>query len=554
MKRLFTLIVALLPMQAFALEYRNLSLLYTDAPFTPAETAGISLLTSLDAVSGYPDGTYRPTRTLNRAEFLKIVLASYPKVRVSPSDADSCFPDIAESDWFSQYVCLAKKRGMVSGYPDGEFKPERPVNYAEALKILGELYGYVAYSAPDEEWYAGYVRAAEITKTALPSSMKFDRSLTRGQMARLAAAFRAYEEGELETYRLSEKSFDLVIAQEIGQKLQEQEEKKKEAEQRQEDEPEEEKLPEIKHEFPARSHFLLLGSSDIIASGFFHPRDERVIVENVTVKLREETDVVSAMYLVDETGHRIVELKPDLYDDEDLTWKSTSDLPDYAIPADGKTLGIEVLVKARGDGGIPEQLLQAKWISMNVSSADAQNAYQLIASNTSFPPHQTAAAEITSVTNNSPAVIDLEQGDSMLLAEFEIGGRHIDDAQLRINHVTFTIAQRFGVVLSNFVLGAFHSSATVPCSTEGGTQINCYNLPAAAGMIENDNILLQLWGTVDVDESTENPILQIDLRDPGVLGTATQQGVLGHLRWTDGQGAYNWTELPKPMATGSVWK
>ncbi len=224
MKAIMMLLGLTLPLQVAALEYRNLGLLYTDAPFNPAESAGISLLTSLNAVQGNPDGTFRPNRTLNRAEFLKIAIASFPKVRVSSSDATNCFPDVSRDDWFSKYVCIAKKRGMVSGYPDGEFKPGRPVNYAEALKILGELYEYVAYSADDEEWYAGYVRAAKFNKTALPSSIKYDRSLTRGQMARLAAAYRAKEEGELDTYRLAEKSLNLVIAKEIAARVQEQEE------------------------------------------------------------------------------------------------------------------------------------------------------------------------------------------------------------------------------------------------------------------------------------------------------------------------------------------
>src|SRR3989344_5773826 len=124
MKKLCLLIGMLLPLQVAALEFHNLSLLYTDAPFIPAESAGISLLTSINAVEGYPDGTFGPKRTLNRAEFLKIAMASYPKIRVSASDKDDCFPDVHKDDWFASYVCLAKRRGMIAGYPDGMFKPE----------------------------------------------------------------------------------------------------------------------------------------------------------------------------------------------------------------------------------------------------------------------------------------------------------------------------------------------------------------------------------------------------------------------------------------------
>lgn len=548
MKRLAILIGLLLPFSASALEYRNLSLLYTDAPFTPAESAGISVLTSLKAINGYPDGTFRPNRTVNRAEFLKIVLASYAKVRVSPSDAQSCFPDVHQEDWFSQYVCLAKKRGMIAGYPDGTFKPDRPVNYAEALKILSELYHLVAYSADDEEWYAGYVRAAQITKTALPSSIKYDRSLTRGQMARLAAAFRAYDEGELETYRLAERDLDLVVGKSSSSSSSVSSSTVSSVSSSS-------SSSSAQHiTFPAQSHILVLGESQVIASGLFVPRDEAVTVKNVTVKLRAKAEDIAQMYLVDTTGHRIAQLKLDVYDNDDETWKTFEDLPAYAIQSEGKEFGIEAVIKTSSQGGVPQELIQVKWVSMNVAPIGTSNSYQIVASESSFPAHQTAAGRITSVTNNRPPVIDIEQGDTILLGEWEVYGEHIEDARIAVQHMTFTVAERTGVILSNLSLGAYHTVQTVPCSTENNTFINCQNIGDDIGNIEHDSILLQLWGTVDVDETYSYPLLKISLTEPGVLSTSINPGVMGHVRWTDGQGTYNWIELEKPIAPGSTWK
>ncbi len=557
MKAIMMLIGLTLPLQVAALEYRNLGLLYTDAPFNPAESAGISLLTSLNAVQGNPDGTFRPNRTLNRAEFLKIAIASFPKVRVSSSDATNCFPDVSRDDWFSKYVCIAKKRGMVSGYPDGEFKPGRPVNYAEALKILGELYEYVAYSADDEEWYAGYVRAAKFNKTALPSSIKYDRSLTRGQMARLAAAYRAKEEGELDTYRLAEKSLNLVIAKEIAARVQEQEEVTEGAEGAEvEDTPVTSVTSETSapSSFPAKSHFILLGSRQIIASGLFQPRSESVSVENVTVKFREEAKNVRSLYLVDAEGTRIAELAPDTFDQYDRTWKAQGDsVFQYTLPFTGKKLGIEAVLQDTSVG-FPEELIQVKWMSITVSPAGQDTSYQIIAARTSYPSHQTSNAYIESVTNNRPPIIDLGEGESVLLGEFEISGDHNISAQLQINHLTFTTSQKRGVLLSNFALGAFHSTVTSPCSVEGSQLINCTNIPADVGIIENQSIIVQLWGKLEIDDTVSNPIMQIDLQKPGRISTSIETGEMGHLRWTDGQGAYNWIELPSPIAKGSVWK
>ncbi|MDA1292905.1 MAG: S-layer homology domain-containing protein [bacterium] len=554
MKKAAIIIGLILPLNVVALEYRNLSLMYLDAPFTPAESAGISVLTSVGAIEGNPDGTFRPNRTLNRAEFLKIALASSPKVRVSSSDAADCFPDVSKDEWFAKYVCLAKKRGMVSGYPDGEFKPGRSVNYAEALKILSELYDYVAFSADDEEWYAGYVRAAQFNKTALPSSIKYDRSLTRGQMARLAAAYRAHEEGELETYRLAEKNLNLVIAKEIAARVSQKEVTESAIEGAEVTEVTFSSAPSAPSIFPATSHFLLLGSRNIISSGNFQPRSESVVVRNVTVKLREESKNVRSLFLVDEEGTRIAELSPDTYDKYDRTWKAQAEaVSSYQIPFTGKYLGIEAVLQDVSIG-VPEELIQVKWMSMNVSPVGLDESYQLIASDIAYPAHQTANARITAVHNNRPPIIDIGEGDSVLLSEFEITGEHLDGKQLQLNHLTFTIAQKTGVLISEFSLGALHSTATVACSTEGVQIINCLNIPAAVGMIENGSVTVQLWGKLEIDDTVANPVLQIDLQDPGRISTSIEPGEMGHVRWNDGQGSYNWVELPAPVAEGSIWK
>jgi len=552
MKKIAMLCVGLsLPFQVLALEYKNLGLLYTDAPFTPAESAGISLLTSIGAVQGYPDGTFRPNRTINRAEFLKIVLESYPNIRVSSSDAENCFPDVSSQDWFSPYVCLAKKRGMVKGYDDGEFKPNRNVNYAEALKILGELYEYVAYSADDEEWYAGYVRAAQYNETALPSSIKFDRSLTRGQMARLAAAYRANFEGELETYRLAEKDLNLVIEQQAASQASSASAASQAASSQSSASP---VVTEL-FPMPAVNHFLLLGTREMIASGYFVPREGRALIRNVTVKFRNEPKNVRGVYLVDSKGVRIAELLPDNYDQQDLTWKSDGNVAiDYALPEAGKELGVEVLLQDR-DNGFANELISVKWMSMNVEAMDTNDAYQLIAASASYPQHQTVQSRITSIESNMPPVVDLTNADGVLIAETKFKGEILGGAELQIKNLTYTISNINGVNISNFRIGMSQSSNTSPCSLGEGRFINCLSIPASIGMIdEGGSTLLQLWGDMRISESDVNPELQIDIIKPGKISTTIDPGEIGDVQWSDGSGEYKWLEMTNPIEEGNTWK
>ncbi len=47
--------------------------------------------------------------------------------------ADSPFSDVKDGDWFCKYVQEAKDRGVIGGYPDGTFRPQDSVTYAEFI-------------------------------------------------------------------------------------------------------------------------------------------------------------------------------------------------------------------------------------------------------------------------------------------------------------------------------------------------------------------------------------------------------------------------------------
>jgi len=85
-------------------------------------------------ISGYPDGSFKPTKTINRAELTKILVES-TGVRPNLANYKNCFPDVT-IEWFAPYVCYAKAQKWVEGYPDGKFMPANTVNNAEAIKLI----------------------------------------------------------------------------------------------------------------------------------------------------------------------------------------------------------------------------------------------------------------------------------------------------------------------------------------------------------------------------------------------------------------------------------
>ena len=63
-----------------------------------------------------------------------------------------CFPDVSTSDWFHDFVCWMYDNGLVTGYPDGLFKPYDNVTRAE-LAVFAKG-GYELAEANDDDTLA----------------------------------------------------------------------------------------------------------------------------------------------------------------------------------------------------------------------------------------------------------------------------------------------------------------------------------------------------------------------------------------------------------------
>jgi hypothetical protein len=123
--------------------------------------AAVSYLIEKGIVTGYPDGTFRPQNTISRAEACIVVVKS-----MAPGDedlakaSDSGFSDVAEYGWAAEYINYARSKGIISGYPDGSFRPAKKVSYSEMAKMLVSSLGFY----PDElegAWPDNYVSKAE---------------------------------------------------------------------------------------------------------------------------------------------------------------------------------------------------------------------------------------------------------------------------------------------------------------------------------------------------------------------------------------------------------
>jgi hypothetical protein len=110
----------------------------SDVSGTKYEDA-VNVLMELDVLSGYPDGSYKPAGIVTRGEMAKIIICALGLEDYAAGA--SSFKDMA-GHWSDKYVAYAVSLGIINGYPDGTFKPDNTVTYDEAAKMLVAALGY----------------------------------------------------------------------------------------------------------------------------------------------------------------------------------------------------------------------------------------------------------------------------------------------------------------------------------------------------------------------------------------------------------------------------
>lgn len=144
--------------------------------------AAINYLREQGIVQGYDDGSYKPDNTINRAEFMKIVMGEKYGNELTAEEA-GCFNDVGK-EWYAPYVCLGKNKGVVSGYDNGNFGPGNQISFVEAAKILANVYE-LELGSEGSHWYEKYVLALQ-SEGYIPSSVdELAKPITRAEMAEL---------------------------------------------------------------------------------------------------------------------------------------------------------------------------------------------------------------------------------------------------------------------------------------------------------------------------------------------------------------------------------
>ena len=107
---------------------------YSDVTRADWYNTAVSTLSSMGIITGYPDGTFRPNAAITRAEFAAIAARF-------DNDGDKTaakFSDIA-THWAKDEISIAYNNGWITGYPDGTFGPQRDITRAETMTLVNRV-------------------------------------------------------------------------------------------------------------------------------------------------------------------------------------------------------------------------------------------------------------------------------------------------------------------------------------------------------------------------------------------------------------------------------
>lgn len=162
---------------------------------------------------GYEDGTVRPNGSISRAEVATVLFRLLKDdVRMQNLTKDNAYSDVPDTAWYAAAVSTLSKMGVISGYPDGTFRPNEPITRAEFAAMIArfdetaksadtpftDISGHWAENAIGKAYGNGWVAGSSKT-VFCPES-----NLTRAETATLLNRV---------LHRLPEKESDLLANQ-----------------------------------------------------------------------------------------------------------------------------------------------------------------------------------------------------------------------------------------------------------------------------------------------------------------------------------------------------
>ena len=106
-------------------------------------TDAVNMLSSLGVITGYTDGSYQPNKVVTRAEMAKMIFVVRNN-KIDDSAYQSNYSKLTDisNHWAKGYIKFCESQGIIAGKGNNKFDPDSPVTGVEAAKMLLVVSGY----------------------------------------------------------------------------------------------------------------------------------------------------------------------------------------------------------------------------------------------------------------------------------------------------------------------------------------------------------------------------------------------------------------------------
>ncbi|WP_435171282.1 sugar-binding protein [Paenibacillus glycanilyticus] len=135
---------------------------FNDLASVPWAEESIEGLAARGIVAGYGSNQYSPGKPVTRAEFVSMLAAFLPEATTQSKK----FKDVKSDAWYARSISAAAELGLIKGYEDGRFGPDRFITRQEVAVLIWRavqalqmnLPEQPAHSFKDDKMIAGYAK------------------------------------------------------------------------------------------------------------------------------------------------------------------------------------------------------------------------------------------------------------------------------------------------------------------------------------------------------------------------------------------------------------
>lgn len=162
--------------------------LFTDLKEDAWYSEAILYLHRKGIIGGYADGSFRPNKPVTRAEAVAMLGRA---LELPGSQAPTKFSDVSASSFASGFIKSATDNRIISGFPDGTFRPGNNIIRGDVAVILNNAFGFPEtdkvffHDVPRKHYFNAInnMAAANITTGFSDGSFRPDQTITRVEFA-----------------------------------------------------------------------------------------------------------------------------------------------------------------------------------------------------------------------------------------------------------------------------------------------------------------------------------------------------------------------------------